>query len=418
MVVQTGPSGFTIAGRFLRLLPGLIRSGPTGLFTAGDLLERNVQRRGDAVFVRFEDRVCTYGEINALRLAIGNGLRPDLWETFQQRFGVVRIGFTSRQATEQKILHDVFAAGDAWFRTGDLLFCDADGFYYFVDRTGDTFRWKGENVSTQEVAEAVMAQPEVHLCAVYGVAVPGADGRAGMAAVVLEPGTRLSGETRFQRLQDALPGYARPAFVRRQQRADLTGTFKLRKVELQEQGFDSDASDDQILFRDDEHNAFRPLDSQGIARIDTQRPGLFVGTTEYMALRGGFLPSAIREHTGMMPRLLTHSDVMLSRFEDSLMNMGMVLANREVCRALMAAGESILVFQGGAREGAKRRGEQYQLFGEGRTGFVRMALEHGFTITPVTTVGPDEMCDIRWDSNSSISRRSSKANSVSRGPVD
>jgi hypothetical protein len=123
--------------------------------------------------------VCTYGEIiNALRLAIGNGLRPDLWETFQQRFGVVRIGFTSRQATEQKILHDVFAAGDAWFRTGDLLFCDAEGFYYFVDRTGDTFRWKGENVSTQEVAEAVMAQPEVHLCVVYGVAVPGADGRA------------------------------------------------------------------------------------------------------------------------------------------------------------------------------------------------------------------------------------------------
>ncbi len=141
------------------------------------------------------------------------------------------------------------------------------GHVQFIDRTGDTFRWKGENVSTQEVAEAVMAQPEVHLCAVYGVAVPGADGRAGMAAVVLEPGTSLDGKALFQRLQDALPGYARPAFVRIQQSADLTGTFKLRKVELQEQGYDPDACDDQVLFRDDQHNAFRPLDAEVSARI-------------------------------------------------------------------------------------------------------------------------------------------------------
>ena len=136
-----------------------------------------------------------------------------------------------------------------------------------------------------------------------------------------------------------------------------------------------------------------------IERIDKKRPSLFVGNHGIYGFEGGFLPSAIREHTGMLPRLLTHSDVMLSRFEDSLMNMGLVLANREVCRALMEAGESILVFPGGAREGAKCRGEQYQLFWEGRTGFVQMALEHGFTITPVATVGPDEMWDIRWDSN-------------------
>lgn len=79
------------------------------------------------------------------------------------------------------------------------------------------------------------------------------------------------------------------------------------------------------------------------------------------------------------------------------MNLGLVLANRKVCAALMDAGESILVFPGGAREGAKARNELYQLQWAGRTGFVRMAIEHGFAITPVATVGPDEMWDIRWD---------------------
>jgi 1-acyl-sn-glycerol-3-phosphate acyltransferase len=134
-----------------------------------------------------------------------------------------------------------------------------------------------------------------------------------------------------------------------------------------------------------------------VERVDTQRPSLFVSNHASWGWEGGFLPSAIREHTGMLPRLLTHADVMLGPLGDTLMNLGMVLANRKVCAALMDAGESILVFPGGTREGAKRRGELYKLFWEGRTGFVRMAIKHGFTITPVANIGPDEMWDIRWD---------------------
>lgn len=132
-------------------------------------------------------------------------------------------------------------------------------------------------------------------------------------------------------------------------------------------------------------------------RIDTERPSLFVANHGMYGWEGGLLPSVIHEYTGMLPRLLTDSAIMRGSLEKPLMSLGMVLANRKVCSALMDAGESILVFPGGAREGAKRHGEQYKLFWEGHTGFVRMALDHGFTITPVATIGPDEMWDIRKD---------------------
>ena len=176
-------------------------------------------------------------------------------------------GYTQKEATEKKILRDVFAPGDAWFRTGDLLSRDADGYYYFVDRIGDTFRWKGENVSTQQVAEAVGGEPGVALCAAYGVAVPGQEGRAGMAAVVLDPGAALDGASLYARVARELPAYAQPAFVRVWQAPDLTGTFKLRKTELQQQGFDPAATSDPILFRDDERRAYRPLDASAYARV-------------------------------------------------------------------------------------------------------------------------------------------------------
>src|SRR6202012_4455028 len=96
-------------------------------------------------------------------------------------------GYTKASDTEKKILRDVFEKGDAWFRTGDLMRKDEAGFFYFVDRLGDTFRWKGENVSTSEVAEAIAAFPGIAEVSVYGVAVPGAEGRAGMAAIVAAP---------------------------------------------------------------------------------------------------------------------------------------------------------------------------------------------------------------------------------------
>ena len=94
-------------------------------------------------------------------------------------------GYTSKDASEKKILHNVFKPGDAWVRTGDLMRKDEKGFFYFVDRIGDTFRWKGENVSTSEVSEAICGFPGVKQVSVYGVAIPAADGRAGMAAVVI-----------------------------------------------------------------------------------------------------------------------------------------------------------------------------------------------------------------------------------------
>lgn len=134
-----------------------------------------------------------------------------------------------------------------------------------------------------------------------------------------------------------------------------------------------------------------------VDRINAGRPSVFVANHGPYGLEGALLPSVIREHTGMLPRLLADAFLMKGSLEAPLMSLGLVLANRKVCTALMEAGESILVFPGGSREGAKRRGDQYKLFWEGRTGFVRMAIEHGFTITPVATVGPEEIWDIRRD---------------------
>jgi fatty-acyl-CoA synthase len=165
-------------------------------------------------------------------------------------------GYTSPEATEKKILRDVFEKDDQWFRSGDLLRQDADGFFYFVDRIGDTFRWKGENVSTQEVAGAVSGFGVFEMVNVYGVKVPGADGRAGMAAVLLREGVRLEPESLWRHLDDTLPRYAAPLFLRELSEVEVTGTFKLRKVTLQEEGFDVARVSDPIWLRDDEARSF------------------------------------------------------------------------------------------------------------------------------------------------------------------
>ncbi|MDX1650195.1 MAG: AMP-binding protein, partial [Myxococcota bacterium] len=287
-----------------------------------------------------------------VRVVVGNGLRPDIWERFQERFGIPRIrefygategnvglvnldgkpgsvgrlpfrflmpvrlirydverdehvrgpdglcvecrpgevgelvgripekedaptgrfeGYTSEEATRKKILRDVFAKGDAWFRTGDLLRCDADGWFYFVDRIGDTFRWKGENVATQEVEEALSLHPGVEMVVVYGVEVPGADGRAGMAAMLGPEAREFDGKAFYAFAEERLPRYAMPAFVRLLREVHLTGTLKLRKVDLQRQGFDPQAcGDDALLVRDDEARAYVPLDAD---RLEAVRRG-------------------------------------------------------------------------------------------------------------------------------------------------
>ena len=169
-------------------------------------------------------------------------------------------GYARKEETEKKILRDVFEKGDAWFRTGDLLKQDKLGYFYFVDRIGDTFRWKGENVATSEVAEAISVFPGIKEANVYGVHVPGADGRAGMASIVSE--TEVDLPAFRAHLEKELPAYAQPLFVRIQPEMEITGTFKHRKVDLVKEGFDPDAISDPIYFNDPAARAFVPLDKE------------------------------------------------------------------------------------------------------------------------------------------------------------
>jgi fatty-acyl-CoA synthase len=173
--------------------------------------------------------------------------------------GVTRFeGYTDAEASGEKILRDVFAPGEAWYRTGDLMRQDAQGFFYFVDRVGDTFRWKGENVSTTEVAAIIGGTPGVADVAVYGVSVPGADGRAGMAALVAGKGFDL--EALRHALITRLPDYARPLFLRIAPALELTGTFKLRKQELAREGYDPANVSDALYLDDATRDAYVRLD--------------------------------------------------------------------------------------------------------------------------------------------------------------
>ncbi len=176
-------------------------------------------------------------------------------------------GYTDREATARKLVHDVVEPGDAWFRTGDLLRRDAEGYFYFVDRIGDTFRWKGENVATQEVADVLNGAPGVGETTVYGVEVPGEDGRAGMAAVVLADGAAFEPAAFYAHGDRHLPRYALPAFVRLVGAIDVTGTLKQRKGELAAQAF---ADDGTLFVRDD---AARTYVAATAAILDDVRSG-------------------------------------------------------------------------------------------------------------------------------------------------
>jgi fatty-acyl-CoA synthase len=145
-------------------------------------------------------------------------------------------GYLDKAASEKKVLRDVFETGDAWFRTGDLMRQDSDGYFYFVDRIGDTFRWKGENVSTTEVAARLQEAPGVLEANVYGVSVPGTDGRAGMAGLVVADGFDVAAFA--QHVEQELPSYAQPVFLRLLPAIETTGTFKYRKVDLVTEGYD------------------------------------------------------------------------------------------------------------------------------------------------------------------------------------
>lgn len=271
---------------------------------------------------------------HGIRAVSGNGLRPDIWEDFQRRFGIPRIaefygategncitinvrgrvgsvgpimpgmvlarwnpeteefirdgqgflvkakrgesgillgkerkamefeGYQDRKATDAKRVRDAFEPGDSYFNTGDLLRMDSSFHLYFVDRLGDTFRWKGENVATFEVQEQLAKWEPLAEVNVYGVEVPGADGRAGMAALVLASGADFDAQGFGAFVDEALPSYARPLFLRLQSELATTGTFKIKKADLQKQGFDPSLCEDQVYFRNPETGAYAPVDTE------------------------------------------------------------------------------------------------------------------------------------------------------------
>lgn len=152
-----------------------------------------------------------------------------------------------KSASEKKIVRDIFKKGDAAFLSGDLLVADERGNLFFKDRTGDTFRWKGENVSTSEVEAEVSNASGYRDTVVYGVEIPHMEGRAGMAAV-LDPERQVDLVKLAQTLKETLPSYARPMFVRLLSTVDMTGTFKLKKIDLQKEGFDPNVIEDALYY--------------------------------------------------------------------------------------------------------------------------------------------------------------------------
>jgi fatty-acyl-CoA synthase len=308
----------------------------------------------DSTLVQYIGELCRY-LVNApphpkerqhrLRVACGNGLRPDIWEPFQRRFAIPNIrefyaategnavmfnldgtagaigrcpfwlrpifpminirlgheldhetvlrghdgfcikcapgevgeliseivfdpmkpgqrfdGYADRLAGEAKILRNVFKQGDMWFRSADLVRRDHNGYYYFVDRIGDTFRWKSENVSTAAVAEVIQTFDNVLEANVYGVVIQGADGRAGMAAIAATDGFDLDSLHAY--VHAKLPAFARPLFIRIQAEIDKTSTFKQRKINLVREGFDPDKISELLFFDHPTERRYVRLDGE------------------------------------------------------------------------------------------------------------------------------------------------------------
>jgi citronellyl-CoA synthetase len=192
-------------------------------------------------------------------------------------------GYTSDAATNSKIFQNVLVEGDSYFNTGDLLKQIDVGFsfglkhYQFVDRVGDTFRWKGENVSTNEIGEIINTYPDIHMSNIYGVEIPGTNGRAGMAALILREGLNSSADLNLADLSrhvtDNLPGYAQPVFLRMLKEQPTTTTMKLLKSDLREQAFHLDRTDDEIFVLKPGDSVYTPLDREFYDLILQQKTG-------------------------------------------------------------------------------------------------------------------------------------------------
>ncbi|MEM7182579.1 MAG: long-chain-acyl-CoA synthetase [Spirochaetota bacterium] len=289
---------------------------------------------------------------------VGNGLRPDIWQEFKQRFGIEQVyefyaasesnlsftnyfnfdytvgfslpgrfclveydidveevkkdsrgylipvkrggtgllliqiselfpfdGYTDEKANEKKLIRNAFSQGDLWFNSGDLM--KDVGFWHsqFVDRLGDTFRWKGENISTYEVELTINRSPQVRESIVYGVTVPGAEGRAGMAALIVEEESATAGfdfSTFSKMLKSSLPAYAIPLFIRILKNIETTGTFKYKKGNLKKQAYDIHTVEDEIYFLHPKEKDYRRLDQQLFEQI----PKLVTGGTSFLTTSG------------------------------------------------------------------------------------------------------------------------------------
>ena len=177
-------------------------------------------------------------------------------------------GYSNSSESERKVLHDVFEKGDAWFNTGDLMRKDERGYFYFVDRIGDTFRWKGENVATSEVSEAITVFPGINEANVYGVHVPNHDGRAGMAALTVDGEPDMA--ALFAHISGQIPEYARPIFLRILRKMDVTGTFKVKKTDLVKDGFNPDQISDPLFVIDPERRTYVPITPDLYAAIENR----------------------------------------------------------------------------------------------------------------------------------------------------
>jgi fatty-acyl-CoA synthase len=199
---------------------------------------------------------CTTNEIGeAIAQIIDDGDSPG------RRFE----GYSDNEASERKVVRNVFLEGDAWYRTGDLMRRDEDGYFYFVDRLGDSFRWKGENVSTAQVAEAVSSCQGVIDALVYGVPIPGTEGRAGMVAVVV--GHEFDLVALRRHMVESVPDYARPLFLRICGAFETTATFKPKRRDLARQGYDPAVTSDPIYFDDRTGEGFVKIDAALYDRI-------------------------------------------------------------------------------------------------------------------------------------------------------
>ena len=280
---------------------------------------------------------------NPIRSIVGNGLRPDIWKAFKDRFDIERIGefyggsegnggfanvfnkdctvglasapvklaqydvaedelvrdangfyievadgepgllliqitdtakfegYTNPEATKLKVIDNAFEKGDSYFNSGDLMKTVDVGFaffqkhYQFVDRVGDTFRWKSENVSTNEVGDLISNFDHIEFANVYGVEIPNTDGRAGMAAVVFKDSFELSKkniQTLTDHIKECLPSYARPIFIRILKDLPTTTTHKLQKVELREDAFHIDRVKDDLLVMKPGQSCYSKLDQE------------------------------------------------------------------------------------------------------------------------------------------------------------